>query len=131
MIQFCWCGQAWLKIQLRKKLPGYVIFFLLICLLHCYGINNNVAEETFLFEIWFHFSSMKTFPFGLFLMEHISVFQLNDPKSMNFFYNLRIFRISCVRTFIYYSIYEFLIQINAFNCYFSTAKSRHVLNKMK
>ena len=28
---------------------------------------------------------MKTFPFGLFLMGHISVFQLNDPKSMNFF----------------------------------------------
>ena len=38
---------------------------------------------------------MKTFPFGLFLMGHISVFQLNDPKSMNFFYNFRIFRISC------------------------------------
>ena len=28
---------------------------------------------------------MKTFPFGLFLMEHISVFQPNDPKTMNFF----------------------------------------------
>ena len=28
-------------------------------------------------------------------MEHISVFQLNDPKSMNFFYNFRIFCISC------------------------------------
>ena len=28
---------------------------------------------------------MKTFPFGLFLMGHISVFQLNDPKSMNLF----------------------------------------------
>ena len=38
---------------------------------------------------------MKTFPFGLFLMGHISVFQLNDPKSMNFFYNFRIFCISC------------------------------------
>ena len=38
---------------------------------------------------------MKTFPFGLFLMGHISVFQLNDPKSMNFFYNFRIFPISC------------------------------------
>ena len=38
---------------------------------------------------------MKTFPFGLFLMGHISVFQLNDPKSMNFFYNFKIFRISC------------------------------------
>ena len=38
---------------------------------------------------------MKTFPFGLFLIGHISVFQLNDPKSMNFFYNYRIFCISC------------------------------------
>ena len=28
---------------------------------------------------------MKTFPFGLLLMGHISVFQMNDPKSMNFF----------------------------------------------
>ena len=32
-----------------------------------------------------HFSSMKKFSFGLFLMEHISVFQPNDPKTMNFF----------------------------------------------
>ena len=28
---------------------------------------------------------MKTFPLRLFLMGHISVFQVNDPKSMNFF----------------------------------------------
>ena len=38
---------------------------------------------------------MKTFPFGLILMGHISVFLVNDPKSMTFFYNFRIFRISC------------------------------------
>ena len=38
----------------------------------------------------------KTFPFGLILMGHISVFQVNDSKSMNFFYNFNIFRISCV-----------------------------------
>ena len=61
----------------------------------CSELLRRFTEETFLFEIYFHFSSMKTFPFGLFLIGHISVFQLNDPKSMNFFYNFWIFRISC------------------------------------
>ena len=46
---------------------------------------RRFTTETFLFEIFFHFSPIKTFPFGLILMEHISVFQMNDPKSMNFF----------------------------------------------
>ena len=46
---------------------------------------RTFTEETFLFEIFFHFSPIKTFPFGLILMGHISVFQMNDPKSMNFF----------------------------------------------
>ena len=46
---------------------------------------RRFTTETFLFEIFFHFSPIKTFPFGLILMGHISVFQMNDPKSMNFF----------------------------------------------
>ena len=68
------------------------MFFRIICS----ELLRRFTEETFLFEIYFHFSSMKTFPFGLFLIGHISVFQLNDPKSMNFFHNFWIFRISCV-----------------------------------
>ena len=64
---------------------------------------------------------MKTFPFGLFLMGHISVFQLNDPKSMNFFYNFRIFCISCavrsmmeprLKVKIKYFIYKIFITIS-------------------
>ena len=34
-------------------------------------------------------------------MGHISVFQVNDPKSMNFFYNFNIFRISCVLYYLF------------------------------
>ena len=46
---------------------------------------RTFTEENFLFEIIFHFSPIKTFPFGLILMGLISVFQVNDPKFMNFF----------------------------------------------
>ena len=78
--------------QIKKFLWYNYLFFWIICS----EFLRTFTEETFLFEIFFHFSPMKTFPFGLFLMGHISVFQLNDPKSMNFFYNFRIFCISCV-----------------------------------
>ena len=70
------------------------MFFWIICS----EFLRTFTEETFLFEIFFHFSPIKTFPFGLILMGHISVFQVNDPKSMNFFYNFNIFRISCGQT---------------------------------
>ena len=67
------------------------MFFRIICS----ELLRTFTKETFLFEIFFHFSPIKTFPFGLILMGHISVFQVNDSKSMNFFYNFNIFRISC------------------------------------
>ena len=56
------------------------MFFRIICS----ELLRRFTEETLLFEIFFHFSSIKTFPLGLFLVEHISVFQVNVPKSMNF-----------------------------------------------
>lgn len=49
---------------------------------------------------------MKTFQFGLFLMAHILVFHLNNPKSMNLFYNFRIFGISCVKVKTYLILVE-------------------------
>ena len=39
---------------------------------------------------------MKTFPFGLILMGHISVFLVNDPKSMNFFITSKSFALAVV-----------------------------------
>ena len=56
-------------------------------------IKNSPNGNVFIGE---KFSPMKTFSFELFFkMRHISVFHVNDPKSMNFFYNFRIFGISC------------------------------------
>ena len=77
--------------QIKKFLQYNCLFFRII---YC-ELLRRFTTETFLFEIFFHFSPIKTFPFGLILMGHISVFQVNDPKSMNFFYNFNIFRISC------------------------------------
>ena len=77
--------------QIKKFLQYNCLFFRIICS----ELLRTFTKETFLFEIFFHFSPIKTFPFGLILMGHISVFQVNDPKSMNFFYNFNIFRISC------------------------------------
>ena len=77
------------------------MFFRIICS----ELLRRFTEETFLFEIYFHFSSMKTFSFGLFLIGHISVFQLNDPKTMNFFYNFWILRISCEGWWVIYITY--------------------------
>ena len=78
--------------QIKVFLYYNCLFFRIICS----ELLRTFTKETFLFEIFFHFSPIKTFPFGLILMGHISVFQVNDPKSMNFFYNFNIFRISCV-----------------------------------
>ena len=78
--------------QIKKFLQYNCLFFRIICS----ELLRTFTKETFLFEIFFHFSPIKTFPFGLILMGHISVFQVNDPKSMNFFYNFNIFRISSV-----------------------------------
>ena len=77
--------------QIKKFLQYNCLFFRIICS----ELLRTFTKETFLFEIFFHFSPIKTFPFGLILMGHISVFQVNDSKSMNFFYNFNIFRISC------------------------------------
>ena len=77
--------------KLKRFFSTIACFFRIICS----ELLSSFTEETFLFEIFFHFSPMKTFPFGLYLMGHISVFHVIDPKSMNFFYNFRIFRISC------------------------------------
>ena len=77
--------------QIKKFLYYNCLFFRIICS----ELLRTFTKETFLFEIFFHFSPIKTFPFGLILMGHISVFQVNDSKSMNFFYNFNIFRISC------------------------------------
>ena len=77
--------------QIKVFLYYNCLFFRIICS----EFLRTFTKETFLFEIFFHFSPMKKFPFGLFLMGYISVFQSNDPKSMNFFYNFKIFRISC------------------------------------
>ena len=46
---------------------------------------RTLTKETFLSNIFLHSSPMKTFPFGLFLMEQISVYQVNDPNSTYFF----------------------------------------------
>ena len=67
--------------QIKKFLQYNCLFFRIICS----ELLRTFTKETFLFEIFFHFSPIKTFPFGLILMGHISVFQMNDPKSMNFF----------------------------------------------
>ena len=40
---------------------------------------------------------MKTFPLRLFLMGHISVFQVNDPKSMNFFITSESFALAVLK----------------------------------
>ena len=80
--------------QIKKFLQYNCLFFRIICS----ELLRTFTKETFLFEIFFHFSPIKTFPFGLILMGHISVFQVNDSKSMNFFYNFRIFCISCEQT---------------------------------
>ena len=61
----------------------------------CSELLRTWTKETFLFEIFFHFSPIETFPFGLFLMRHILVFQVNAPNSAYFFYNFRILHISC------------------------------------
>ena len=92
------------------------MFFRIICS----ELLRRFTEETFLFEIYFHFSSMKTFPFGLFLIGHISVFQLNDPKSMNFFYNFWIFRISCVIYLVFlFHKFSFFYILEGFESWFS------------
>ena len=93
--------------QIKKFLQYNCLFFRIICS----ELLRTFTKETFLFEIFFHFSPIKTFPFGLFLMGHISVFQVNDSKSMNFFYNFNIFRISCGLSLLATSRYHDLISM--------------------
>ena len=91
--------------QIKKFLQYNCLFFRII---YC-ELLRRFTTETFLFEIFFHFSPIKTFPFGLILMRHISVFQVNDSKSMNFFYNFNIFRISCDK-----SILRFFLLLSSY-----------------
>ena len=101
--------------QIKKFLQYNCLFFRIICS----ELLRTFTKETFLFEIFFHFSPIKTFPFGLILMGHISVFQVNGPKSMNFFYNFNIFRISCDKSksaHISYTCYLCYLQVESNLC---------------
>ena len=74
-------GKSEIIFQIKKFLQYNCLFFRII---YC-ELLRTFTKEAFLFEIFFHFSPIKTFPFGLILMGLISVFQVNDPKFMNFF----------------------------------------------
>ena len=65
---------------------------------HCRSFykTSNYTKEIFLFEIFFHFSPIKTFPFGLFLMKNILVFQVTDPNPAYFFLTSECFALAVV-----------------------------------
>ena len=90
-------GKSEKYFKLKSFFQYNCLFFRIICS----ELLRTFTKETFLFEIFFHFSPIKTFPFGLFLMRHISVFQVNEPKSMTFFITSESFALAVMR--IYYS----------------------------
>ena len=108
-------GKSEKTFQIKKFLQYNCLFFRIICS----ELLRTFTKETFLFEIFFHFSPIKTFPFGLILMGHISVFQVNDPKSMNFFYNFNIFRISCEQVHLPISSSSLQLDSVSYFCTFS------------